>query len=163
MTALFGFVIVACGSQASVVPGSPSPRPESSVAPTPLPSAAPTGPLLTVETLGGECMAGACGGTIVVESDGRVHATAPKAVELGILPAATLEGLATEISQADFVALKSRPFTDTCPIAFDGQETIYTFATASALERIDSCEVVVDPADPLFVAVSAVLSGVTVP
>jgi hypothetical protein len=45
-------------------------------------------------------------------------------------------------------------------VAFDGQETIYTFATASGVERIASCEVEVDPSDPLFVAVSAALATV---
>jgi hypothetical protein len=75
----------------------------------------------------------------------------------------TFEGLTTEIAQADFLALKSRPFTGTCPIAFDGQETIYTFATASGSERIATCEVDVDPAAPLFVAVGAVLAGVAAP
>ena len=68
--------------------------------------------------------------------------------------------LLVAITKADFVALKSRPFTGTCPVAYDGQETIYTFATASGAERIASCEVVVDPAAPLFVAVAAALAGV---
>ena len=79
---------------------------------------------------------------------------------LGTVPAVVLEGLATEISKADFGALKSRPFTGTCPVAFDGQETIYTFATPSGAVRIASCEVEVDPSDPLFVAVSAALATV---
>ena len=70
------------------------------------------------------------------------------------------EALATELSQADFVALMRRPFTGTCPIAYDGQETIYTFTTASGAVRIASCEVVVDPVAPLFVAVAAALAGV---
>ncbi len=152
-TLLVGIIVSACANQLPVVSASPSPAPPSQ----------PAGPLLTVETLGGDCPQGACGGTIVVESDGRIHAIAPTATELGVLSAATIGGLATEIAQADFVALKSRPFTDTCPIAFDGQKTIYTFATTSGVERIDSCEVVVDPADPLFVAVSAVLASIPAP
>jgi hypothetical protein len=106
-------------------------------------------------------MAGACGGTIAIESDGRIHSTAPKPAELGTVREDILEGLKTELAQTDFVRIKSHPFTDTCPIAFDGQQTIYTFAAQAGVERIDSCEVVVDPAAPLFVAVSAALAGVS--
>lgn len=123
-------------------------------------SSAPAGPLVTVETRGGECPEGACGSRIVIEADGRVHATAPVGAELGSLPGVTLDGLATEIAKADFSALKSRPFTGTCPVAFDGQETIYTFGTASGAERIASCEVEVDPSEPVFIAVSAALAAV---
>ena len=43
---------------------------------------------------------------------------------------------------------------------FDGQETVYTFTTPSGTERIASCEVDIDPAHPLFVAVSAALAAV---
>ena len=45
------------------------------------------GPLVTVTVRGGECPEGACGGTTVIERDGRVHQTAPVAAELGTLPA----------------------------------------------------------------------------
>jgi hypothetical protein len=127
---------------------------------SPTPSSTHAGPLVTVETRGGECPDGACGSTIVIEADGRVHATAPTAAELGSLPGVTLEGLATEISKTDFGTLKSRPFTGTCPVAFDGQETIYTFETPSGAERIASCEVEVDPSAPVFIAVSAALAAV---
>ena len=141
-------VLAGCAAQAS----------SAVVGPTPSPT--PAGPLVTVETRGGECPDGACGSTIVIESDGRVHATAPTAAELGWLPGVTLEALATEISKTDFSALKSRPFTGTCPVAFDGQEAIYTFATALGPERIASCEVEVDPSEPVFIAVSAALASV---
>jgi len=109
------------------------------------------------------CAQGACDSTIAIEVDGRVHAIAPAPTELGTVPDRGLEALNTEIAQADFAALTSRPFTGTCPIAFDGQETVYTFAIGSDIHRIASCEVVVDPAAPLFVAVSAALAGVVAP
>ncbi len=156
-------IVGACGHEFPGVAASPSPRTEPTA---PLPSSLPSalvGPLLTIETRGGECPNDACGSTIVVEPDGRVHATAPAAAELGILPASTLDGLATEIAQADFATIKSHRFTGTCPVAFDGQETVYTFTTVSGVERIASCEVVVDPADPLFVAVGAVHASVAAP
>jgi hypothetical protein len=141
----------------------PPTAPPATAAPS-VPSAAPSeadGTIVTVETTGGECVQGACGGTIAIEADGRIHATAPASAELGRVSAITLEGLATEVAQADFGRLQSRPFTDTCPIAFDGQETIYTFTTPSGPVRLDSCKVVVDPADPLFVAVAAALAEAT--
>ena len=72
-----------------------------------------------------------------------------------------LGALTTEIVQADFAALQSHPFTDTCPIAYDGQETIYLFTTSSGLQRIASCEVVVDPTAPLFLAVAAAMRTIT--
>jgi hypothetical protein len=156
-TAVATFLLAGCAARASpaVVPtGSPA----ASVSPTP--TSPPAGPLLTVETRGGECPEGACGSIIVIETDGRVHATAPAAGELRVLPDVILEGLVTEISKADFSTLKSHPFTGTCPVAFDGQETIYTFVTSSGSERVASCEVEVDPSDPLFVAVSAALRAV---
>jgi hypothetical protein len=152
-------ILVACGHALPGVGGSRSPETEPTLALVSPEPSRPAGPLLTVETRGGDCPQAACGSTIAVESDGRVHATAPVDAELGTLPASTLDGLATEIAQTDFAELKSHAFTGTCPIAFDGQETIYTFATASGLERIASCEVNVDAAHPLFVAVSAVLAG----
>ena len=155
--------VSACGHEFPGVGASSAPQatPVAS-APSAQPSSA-SGPLVTVETRGGDCPDGACGSTIVIEADGRVHVTAPVPAELGSVDQATFEGLTTEIAQADFPAMKSRPFTDTCPIAFDGQETIYTFNTASGVERIATCEVIVDPADPLFVAVAAVLAGVAAP
>jgi hypothetical protein len=142
-------------SQASTSPTAPATAAPAS--PSPAPSQV-AGPIVIVETTGGECLQGACGSTIAIEADGRVHATAPAPAELGAVSAITLEGLGTEIEQADFARLQSRPFTDTCPIAFDGQETIYTFTTPSGPVRLDSCKVVVDPSDPLFVAVAAALA-----
>jgi hypothetical protein len=151
---LVALLLVGCSGppSPSVVPTVPPPAP--------IASPAPSGPLVTVETRGGMCPLGACGSTIAIDADGRVHAIAPFPKELGTVPDGVLEALATELSQADFVALTGQPFTGTCPIAYDGQETIYTFATASGVVRIASCELVVDPAAPLFVAVAAALAGV---
>ena len=75
-------------------------------------------------------------------------------------PVELMQALIVEVHQADFEAIKSHPFTDTCPIAFDGQQFIYTFTIGAGSERIDSCEVVVDPANPLFIAVDAAIASV---
>src|SRR6187401_1989025 len=48
------------------------------------------GPLLTVETRGGECPEGAaCGSLIAISHDGRVRQIRPAAAELGVLTADT--------------------------------------------------------------------------
>jgi hypothetical protein len=120
---------------------------------------APSGPIVTVETRGGECFDGPCGGTIAVERDGRVHASAPRPAELGVLPPASRAALEQAVAAADFERLRARPFTGECPVHVDGQEVIYTFTTRSGTVRLASCEVEIDPSDPLFVAVAQALSS----
>jgi hypothetical protein len=159
-TSIAVLVLVGCVAKASP---SAAPTASASVVPSPMLSLAPAGPLVTIETRGGECPQGACGSTVIVEADGRVHQTASAPLELGTLSSVSVEVLATEIDKADFAALMSRPFTGTCPVAFDGQETVYTFATASGTIRIATCEIEVDPSDPLFVAVTAALTEVAAP
>lgn len=81
---------------------------------------------------------------------------------IGQIPPDALEALRIEVEQANYPLIASRPFTDTCPTAFDGQETIYIFTVGSGtgFERIASCEVEVDPSHPLFIAVSAALQAI---
>jgi hypothetical protein len=116
-----------------------------------------TGPLLTVETRGGECAGAPCGSFVTIERDGRVHSAAKPPNELGIVPAAQLAALDAAIGSTDFAALKSRPFTGQCPTAFDGQELIFEFGAPGGTQRIATCEVEVDYGSPLFVAVSTAL------
>jgi hypothetical protein len=98
----------------------------------------------------------------VIEQDGRAHLLKPDVRELGRVPTELLQPLATLINSTDFAALKGRPFEGTCPTAYDGQEQIYEFRTPSGVERIASCEVIVDPMSPLFRAVEAALGAVGV-
>jgi len=134
----------------------------SSLEPLATPSTEQVSALVTIETRGGECPTGPCGSVVAIEADGRVHQLMPTELVIGQVPPVALEALRIEIDQADFSLIESRPFTDLCPTAYDGQETIYIFTVAlgTAFERIASCEVVVDPSDPLFVAVSAALAAV---
>jgi hypothetical protein len=120
----------------------------------------PAGPLVTVETRGGECFDGPCGGTVAVERNGRIHATAPRPAELGTVPEAARAALEEAVRVADFERFASRPFAGECPVHVDGQEIIYTFGSSSGPVRLASCEVEIDPGDPLFVAVAAALGGV---
>jgi hypothetical protein len=127
--------------------------------PVATPLASPTGPLVTVETRGGECAAGPCGQTITIDRDGRVHLAAKPPNELGQLTPDVLRNLERLIATTDFGAIKSHPFTGECPTAYDGQETIYTFSAPGGVETIASCTVVVDPSLPLFAALDAVVSA----
>ncbi len=120
-----------------------------------IPTAA--GPLVTVELRGGECFAAPCGMTVYLERDGRVHQAAKPPNDLGVVPAAQVAAIDTAIKATDFAALRGHPFTGQCPTAFDGQEIVYTFATPSGTERIASCEVEIDEASPLYVAVATAL------
>ena len=63
----------------------------------------------------------------------------------------------TAIGITDFEAIRSQPFLGMCPTAFDGQELVYTVATAHGPERIASCDVEVDQQAPLFAAIHSIL------
>jgi hypothetical protein len=117
------------------------------------------GPLVTVETRGGECPAGPCGQTTVIERDGQVHLIAPAPADLGTVEPTLLEALRVEIDRADFAAIAGRPFTGECPTAFDGQETIFTFETSNGSHRFASCEVEIDTDAPLFAATLAAVGS----
>ncbi|MNT91347.1 hypothetical protein D3C72_2324260 [compost metagenome] len=68
-----------------------------------------------------------------------------------------MAALVREIEKADFAAIQAVPFTGTCPIAYDGQELIYTFHLAGAPRTIASCKVQIDHGSALFKAVDQVL------
>lgn len=118
------------------------------------------GPLVSVTVHGGECPQGACGGTTVIERDGRIHQTLPVAAELGDVPDDVLATLDTAVKTTDFDVIRARPFTGECPVAFDGQETIYEFEAPGGTQRIATCETEVDPNHPLFLATTAALASV---
>jgi hypothetical protein len=133
-----------------------------SVEPHVAPSTEQVSALVTIETRGGECPNGPCGSVVAIEADGRLHQLRPTDLVIGQVPPEVLEALRIEIAQANFSLIESRPFTDLCPTAYDGQETIYVFTVAlgTAFERIASCEVAIDPGAPLFVALNAALAAV---
>jgi hypothetical protein len=118
-----------------------------------------TGPLMTVQMRGGVCPAGACDQTITLERNGRVHSAAKPPNDLGVVPAQAMATLTAAIQATDYAALRSHPFTDVCPIAFDGQELIFEFAAGTGTQRIASCEVAIDWGHPLFVAVGVALGA----
>ena len=121
---------------------------------------AAAGPLVTVTTRGGECVNGPCGGTTVIERDGRIHQTVPTAADLGQVPPDVLTALDAAIKTTDFDVIRARPFTGECPVNFDGQEQIFEFGAPSGVERIATCETEIDPEHPLFLSVTKALQSV---
>jgi hypothetical protein len=58
--------------------------------------------------------------------------------------------LKQRIKQADFKAIKSKPFKGTCPIAFDGIEIVYLLQTNRGIEEISTCKYAIEGKSPLF-------------
>lgn len=117
-----------------------------------------TGPLVTVQMRGGMCAdGGMCDSSVILDRDGRAHSAAKPPNDLGVVTADRMSTLTAAIAATDFATLKSKPFTGECPIAFDGQELIFEFATIGGTQRLASCEVDIDWGHPLFIAVAAAL------
>src|SRR5687768_15885063 len=126
-------------------------------------SPAPTGPIVTLETRGGDCPQTECGSTVVIERDGLAHETEPRPLILGTVPPDVRTALEQAIGAADFAALQVEPSGVECPENFEGQEQIYTFGTVNGPVRLSSCEVVIDPAHSLFVAVENAFASLATP
>jgi hypothetical protein len=118
---------------------------------------AQSGALVTVQVRGGECAGGPCDTTVTLDRDGRVHGATKPPNDLGVVPPGQLEALQRLIAASDFASIKGQPFTGQCPTAFDGQEVVMEFATASGVQHIATCQVAVDWGHPLFVALSTAL------
>jgi hypothetical protein len=123
------------------------------------PQLAPNNPaeaVVTLELSGGECPRGMCEWKAQIFRDGRVVRSdgQPQAVD-----GASLQRLVAQVDGADWTAILARPFTDTCPTAYDGQEETYTFATGGRSIVVASCTVVVDHDQEPFQTVQGILFG----
>ena len=118
-----------------------------------------TGPLVTVTMQGGLCPEGMCNQRVILEADGKVHSAAKPQNDFGVVSAQAMQGLVAAINAADFAALKSKPFTGQCPVAFDGQEYVFEFSTTAGVHRLASCQVEIDWGHPLFVAAGIALGA----
>jgi hypothetical protein len=115
--------------------------------------------LVAVDSHGGLCADGAeCRSSVEIRSDGAVLRGGQQPSILGHAEPAQVARLQSAIATADFRALASRTFTGTCPTAYDGQETVYRFPLPTGDVRLASCEVELDPNDPLFIAIADILS-----
>jgi hypothetical protein len=159
MPRLPAVLLVAClalvGCSTEVVPPSAAPTPSPSATP---PASQGAFPLLSVETIGGECAEGACHRLLSLDSDGRLHEVIPEDRIVGTVPKELVDALQVEMDRANFSLIESRPFTGECPTAVDGQELIYTFHLVAGDEEIRSCTVAIDERHPLFRAVAAVMA-----
>jgi hypothetical protein len=115
------------------------------------------GPLVTVQARGGMCPEDMCDSTVVLERDGRVHDGKTPPTNRGRVSAEAYAALDAAIRATDFAAMKAKPFTGECPIAFDGQELIFEFSVGTTTQRLASCEVEIDWSSPLFIAVAGAL------
>ncbi len=117
--------------------------------PTTALSLEPGKPVLIVYSHGGLCANGnECQRTVTLFGDGSYVV---RGGIKGNIPAKDLDQLRALIDQTDFAAVKSVPFADVCPVAYDGQETVYTFTLRDGTqETIASCRYKIDPSLPLF-------------
>ncbi len=116
--------------------------------------------LVTVEFHGGLCADGAeCSSSTNLNSDGSVTGDAKPPNVLGRMAPGVLARLQAAIAAADFDAIRSKPFTGTCPTAFDGQEAVFTFHLPSGDIRLGECEFELDQSSPLFDAVGAAMGA----
>ena len=106
--------------------------------------------LLKSKSSGGLCPNGLCGSEIVIFSNGEYllinYGSENKS---GSLKNEDLLELKSLIGNANFGEIKSKPFTDTCPIAYDGVENVYDFPTVNE-SNISDCTYELDYESGLF-------------
>ncbi len=120
--------------------------------------------ILTIRTRGGMCMNGECWSEKQIKADGSFTAAeGTGAQKTGTLDAAKVAELPQQIAATDFEQIKAQPFTGTCPIAYDGQEYIYTFQTLSGPQTIESCTVQIDENSPLFQNIAGLIEVMNQP
>lgn len=135
---------------------SPAPSAPSSLRPS-----IAAGPLVTVMIHGGLCPDGPCERTTYLDRDGLVRAAEKSPSELGRMDAGALATLRAAIEATDFAELRSHPFRGECPMNYDGQELVLTFATSHGAETLASCTTEIGFDTPLMVALKAALTPVT--
>jgi hypothetical protein len=107
--------------------------------------------VLTVVQTGGLCPYGGCHSEMVVFGDGTVRISegdgTSREWDVGIAAVAALVAI---VAETDFDTVRSVPFEEVCPTAYDGSQFLYTFTTETGTEEIDSCLTAVDSGSKLF-------------
>jgi len=117
-------------------------------------------PLVSIDAHGGHCLEGACGAVTTIFRNGRLTVQGSGDPVTDAVDPSLLATLGAAVDSADYARIMAVPFTGECPTAFDGQELTYTFHPAGrAPVTFSSCEVAIDPAEPLFRALVLVLPG----
>ncbi len=113
--------------------------------------------IVTYATEGGECPQGPCGFRAEIRRDGTVTRTDGMAQTVD---EPSLKRLVEQVNAADWKAILAKPFTGECPKNVDGQESIYTFNTASGPVTVAGCTVEIDPQQEPFQTVQGILFAV---
>ena len=118
------------------------------------------GQLVSIDAHGGHCLEGACGAVTTILRNGQLTVEGSDEPVTDAVDPSLLTQLAAAVDSADYARIMAVPFTGECPTAFDGQELTYTFHPAGrAPITIASCEVAIDPANPLFRTIDLILLG----
>lgn len=111
-----------------------------------------------MDSRGGLCVYGGCNESLTLHASGQYRITRSetdrtevRVLRAGTLPSETTVRLLGLINATDFSALRTTPFTDICPTAYDGSETTYTFVLESGQKEVlDTCQNVLDFGTPLL-------------
>lgn len=120
-------------------------------------------PLVQIAYQGGMCADHACYSSTTIYRDGSVgyYRQGGYVVTgfegIGRLDRASVDRLESLIETTDIATLRTTKFTDICPTAYDGSETVYTFYRSKGTEIISSCEYVIDHSHPLIKALDEAL------
>ena len=96
----------------------------------------------TIQTDGGLCEYGGCFARISIFKDGRwEYASGGGVNKSGAFNQDRIMQLAALIDATDFALVRKRPFIETCPTAYDGQENTYTFHSKQGDETVSDCVV----------------------
>jgi len=107
--------------------------------------------LIKIEATGGLCPYGECNSELIIFNNGFYNSsTNNKQEKVGNLDEIDLLDLKQLIKNSNFKDIKSKPFTGTCPIAYDGQEDIYTFFFDKGTESISDCNYELNYDEGLF-------------
>jgi hypothetical protein len=115
--------------------------------------------LVEVIYAGGLCMPGQfCSSVYKIGADGTLIANGEKQTSLTQSELTTLKN---QIIATDYNAIKSRKFTGTCPVAYDGQEVTYTFYLSNGTTQVlPSCTYEIDEENGVFKTIQDILSKV---
>ncbi len=92
-----------------------------------------------------------CTPELIVTADGEyIYRSYKGKLISGTLSHLEMTRLKRRIAETNFALIKAKTFTDTCPIAYDGVEIIYTFPLGKIVEEISSCQYILDGKNQLF-------------
>lgn len=117
--------------------------------------------LLKVRKTGGMCRLNSCDRELTILRDGTYRYADATKTGTGRLSRKTFTRLKQRLSRLNLEQVRSKPFTGTCPIAYDGPETLYRFLIGNTVEEVSDCKVAIDPRDPLFQQLNQIYDRVT--